>query len=184
MVSSARYARIKTVGYKCAIFTVALFIIAVAQVTFFSKINLFGAPPDLLLAALVVICIKNDHTVASVCGIVSGFFYCSLGGDRYYLYLAFSFLCGYVLWIVAEHFFGKNYPAFLALATIAFGIKGAYNFLYSAMVGSSFTFFRTFGAIILPEFASSMVFCSLSYLIFSILSNLVNKNKKVIKEAR
>ena len=75
VLSSTQLARIKAVGYKCTIYAIALYFLAIAQVTFFNKINLFGAPPDLLLAAIAVLCIKEDHKICSICGIISGFFY-------------------------------------------------------------------------------------------------------------
>lgn len=181
-ISSARYAKIKLILYKCSIYALALFFVGIAQVSFFSKINVLGATPDLLLAATAALCIKEDHRVASICGIISGFLYCSLGGIKYPIYILFSFLCAYCLKIVALRSFGTNFPSFCALALIAFGAKAIFNIVDTSIFSNSFVVFRALWQIALPELISSALFCSLSYFIISILSNLINKKSKSRKD--
>ena len=183
MISAARYAKLKTILYKCTVYAIALFLIAIAQATFFSRINFFSATPDLLLAAIVLLCLKEEHKIASICAIISGLFYCAIGTSEYPVYILFSFLCGYIIWIVAERSFGKSYFSYLALSAMTFGIKGIFNILYSALFSSTFTLPRIITSIVLPEFASSMLFCSISFLVFSFINMLVNRKSKNRKES-
>ncbi len=171
--------RAKMIAYKCFVYAVALFILSTAQVTFFAKINILGATPDLMLGAVLVIAMKDEKEVAAICGIISGFFYCALGGFVYPFYLMFSFLCGYTLWGVSDRFLGKNYISYLALAILTFALKAVFNLIETSLFAYSFNLLNMISRAIVPEFISSMVFCSLSYLIFSAIAKLLNlKSKK------
>ena len=166
--------RAKTIAYKCFIYSIALFILSVAQVTFFAKINLFGATPDLMLGAVLLIAMKDDQQVASICGIISGFLYCAMGGFVYPFYMMFSFLCGYTLWFVSDRFLGKNYISYLALALLTFSLKAMFSIVETSLFAYTVNVLNMFSRAILPEFVSSIAFCSLSYLIFSGLARLLN----------
>ena len=184
MAHSARGARVRTIAYKCTLYGVLLFLIAVMQVSFFSKINVLGAPPDLLLASIVLLAMHEDHRVSTVCGIIAGFFYCALGGFSYPLYLIFAFFCGYVFWGISEHAFGKNYPSFIAFCALAFGIKAIYNMVEISLSAQSFSIIGVFASLLLPEFISSMLFCSVSYIILIWLIRILNKKSMSRKERK
>ena len=115
MSNKTSVTKIKTTAYKCFVYSVALFVLSVAQVTFFSQINVLGATPDLMLGAVLLIAMMENQQISSICGIVSGFLYCAMGGFVYPFYIMFSFLCGYVLWIISDRFLGKNYISYLVL---------------------------------------------------------------------
>lgn len=185
MAQGAKNARNKIVAYKCILYSAALFILGVFQVSFFGSLRLFGAVPDLLLGALITLAVYEEHKVVSICGIVSGFVYTALGGFSYPIYILFSFLMGYVFWGVSEKVFSKNYPSYLALSVFAFGAKGLYNLVELALSASSFSLISAFIKIVLPEFAVSMLFCSISYFIFYGLTRIFNsKNKNPMKGTR
>jgi rod shape-determining protein MreD len=182
MISAAQSAKIKNIAYKCAIYTIALFFVGIAQVTFFSRINIFSATPDLLLAAIALLCMKEDHKVTAICAIISGVFYCAFGGSEYPIYILFSFVCGYVMWIFAGRAFGKSYASFLAVCATLFAAKALFNMFYSTLFSSTFSFIRTLSSIVLPEFVSSMIFCSVSYIIFNTLNKIMNRKSRRRKE--
>ena len=178
MADSARAAKLKILTYKGVFYGALLFILGVLQVTFFSRINLFNATPDLLLGAVIVISMYEDHKVTTICSILSGFVYCSLGGFSYPLYLIFSFLCGYILWSLSEHTFGKNYLSFLALAAITYGAKVMFNIFEPSLTSSSFNLWVVLFDSVIPEYFSSLIFCSISYLIFAFSTRIMNKKRK------
>ena len=180
MANKISIAQAKVIAYKCCIYSIALFVLSIAQVTFFSKINVLGATPDLMLGAVLLIAMKDDQRVSSICGIVSGFLYCAMGGFVYPFYMMFSFLCGYVLWIISDRFLGKNYVSYLTLAILAFGLKALFNVIEASLFAYTINVLNMFTKAIIPEFISSMVFCTVSYLIFTALSRLLNSksNKK------
>ncbi|MBR3845779.1 MAG: hypothetical protein IKM40_04315 [Clostridia bacterium] len=171
----------RTVAYKSAIYGALLFLIGTAQVTFFSKINILGATPDLLLGALLVIAMLDDERVSAVCGIISGVIYVSLGTTTLPFYLIFSFLCACVLPVVSRLLFGKNYPSFLALSVITFSFKAAYN-LALIFIGGGYGLFASLGSAVIPEFISSLVFTSVSYIIFAPTARAINKRSTSRKE--
>lgn len=180
MASKISVTKIKAIAYKCSVYSIALFVLSIAQVTFFSKINVLGATPDLMLGAVLLIAMKDDQQVSSICGIVSGFLYCTMGGFVYPFYMMFSFLCGYVLWIISDRFLGKNYVSYLALAVLAFSLKALFNVIEASLFAYTINILNMFTKAIIPEFISSMTFCTVSYLIFNSLSRLLNSksNKK------
>ena len=180
MASKTSITKIKAIAYKCSVYSIALFVLSIAQVTFFSKINVLGATPDLMLGAVLLIAMKDDQQVSSICGIVSGFLYCAMGGFVYPFYMMFSFLCGYVLWIISDRFLGKNYVSYLALAVLAFSLKALFNVIEASLFAYTINILNMFTKAIIPEFISSMTFCTVSYLIFNSLSRLLNSksNKK------
>lgn len=182
MASGASAARAKIIGYKSALYSAVLFIIGVMQVTFFSKINVLSATPDLLLGAVLTLAVYEEHKVSAVAGIVAGFIYCALGGFSYPLYIFFSFACGYVFHTISEHAFGKNYLSYLALACFAFGVKGLYNVVDVSLSAHSFNVFNTIVKVVIPEFISSMIFCSISYFVFLGLTRIFNKKSKTRKD--
>lgn len=168
----------KLLGYKAMIYGTALFLLAIMQTSFFSRVNIFGATPDLLLGAVLTLAMHEDHKASAVCGIISGFFYCALGATTYPIYILFSFLCGYMLWSVSERVFGKNYISFLSLAIFTYGAKALFNIVEQSLSAHSFNVFQTIIHVALPEFLSSMLFCSISYGIFYNICRVINKKSK------
>ena len=178
MAGRLNTARAKNIAYKCVVYGIVLFVLSVAQVTFFSKINVLNATPDLLLGAVLFIAMREDQKVASICGIISGFFYCAMGGFVYPFYMMFSFLCGYTLWFVSDRFLGKNYVSYLALALLTFLLKAIFNIIESSLFAYTINMLNMFSRAILPEFISSMIFCSFSYVIFSLVAKLLNSKSR------
>lgn len=164
--------------YKCLTYGVMLFILGVLQVSFFSRVNILGATPDILFGAVCALSMLESREVASICGIVSGVIYCSLGGAAYPIYIAFSFLCGYILPHVSTRLLGRSYPSYLMLAAIAFALKAAYNLLEAFVTSYSASLFHILIGFAVPEYVSSLVFCSLSYLAVLGLSRIFSKTSE------
>ena len=171
-------ARAKIILYKCAIYSVALFILAVLQVTFFTKINVLGATPDLLLAAIATLALHEDGRVASICGIISGLFYCALGGFSVPFYIIFSFLSAYALYIVAENGTSKRHISFVLLAILAFGAKAIFNLADVSFSAESFSIIKATTNIMIPEFISSIIFSPIAYLMLFCTTRIFNKTSK------
>lgn len=168
-------AKAKIILYKCALYGVVLYLVGILQVTFFAKINLFGAVPDLLLAAVATIALYEDGKVASICGIISGFFYCALGGTSLPLYVVFSFLCAYTLYIATDNGLPRKHSSYFAATLLSFGAKALFNVAELSLTAQSFSIFSAFWSIILPEFICSMLFSPISYIIFFGLTRIFYK---------
>ncbi len=175
MADGAALTRMKNIAYKSAVYAIPLFLIGILQVTFFAKLSILGATPDLLLGALAFLALREDHRACSVCGIISGFLYSALGTKGLPTYIIFSFLCAYVLWGVAEHTLGKNYFSYLALAFVFFTLKAVYNLAEAALSAISFNLIEAILRIAVPELISSMLFCSVPYVIMLGANKLIGK---------
>lgn len=181
MAGNNKSATNKILGYKCALYTVALFLLAIAQSTFFAKINLFDATPDLLLGAVLVIAMYDEQRASGIAGIIAGFFYYALGGGSP-LYIIFAFLCGYTFWTISDKAFSKNLPSFWALGAIIYAFKAAFNLIVLYFSASSFDPVSAMIKILIPEYVSSMVFSLLSYLVFYPLGRIFNKKTSTRKD--
>ena len=175
-------AKAKIILYKCALYSVALFLLGVLQVTFFSKINFLSATPDLLLGAVATLCLYEDGKVASICGIISGFFYTALGGSGLPLYIIFSFLASYALYVIRENGLQKKHSSFLIIAILAFGAKALFNVAELTLSAVSFNLIGTLYTTIVPEFISSMLFAPISYILFFALTRIFYKNTRSRKD--
>ena len=142
-----------------------------------------GATPDLVLGAILAIAMFDDQKTATICGIMGGFFYCTMGGFVYPFYMMFAFLCGYTLWGVSDRFLGKNYISYLALAILTFSLKALFNIIEASLFANTINVLNTISKAIWPEFVSSMAFCSLSYVIFTTIARLLNsKTRKDVRK--
>lgn len=157
------------VAYRSLPYGAALFILAIAQTSFFSIINILGAPPDLLLGATLAFAMLENSKICTVCGIVSGFFYCALGSASP-SYILFSFAAATVLSRLSLSIPKKNLPSYLALAAITYGAKGIYNIAEHVLGASSPSPFSALWYMALPEFISSMIFCPISYFAVRLLA--------------
>ena len=175
IMGGVKSARAKTILYKCALYSVALFLIGILQVTFFTKINVFNTTPDLLLAGVATLCLYEDGKVASICGIISGFFYCAFGGFSIPFYIVFSFLTAYTLWVIRENGLHKKHSSFIIMTILAFSAKAFYNFAELSLSSQSFNLIGTLYSTIVPEFVSSMILSPIPYITFFALTRIFYK---------
>ena len=175
-------AKAKILFYKCVLYGIALYILSILQVTFFAKINILNAQPDLLLAAIATLALYEDGKACAICGIVSGFFYCAIGGAEIPFYILFSFLCAYTLWIITDYGLPKRHSSFFALAILGFGAKAVFNIAEITLMAQKFNLFDAFSSIIIPEFISSLVFSLIPYALFYSLTRIFHKHNKQRKD--
>jgi hypothetical protein len=175
-------AKAKIILYKCALYGIALYVLAILQVTFFAKINILSAQPDLLLGAIATLALYEDDKTCALCGIISGFFYCALGGADIPFYILFSFLCAYTLWIIKDYGLPKRHSSFFALAILGFGAKAVFNIAEISLAARNFNLFGAFSSIIIPEFICSLVFSPIPYVFFYMLTRIFYKRNNQRKD--
>lgn len=174
----------KTAGYKALIFGVALFVLSVMQTTVFARLSLFGAIPDLMLAATLTLAMLDGEKTGAVSGIAAGFFYVALGSISSPIYILFAFLCGYIFGIISSLTLSKNYPSFLVLASFAYLAKGIFNIIDVSLCAQSFNLFSALSDVAVPEFFCSLIFCSPIYFAFYALTRIFNKNHHERKDIK
>lgn len=163
-------------GYKAAVFGSALFVLAVMQTTLLARLSLFGAIPDLMLAAALTLAMHDGERTGAVAGIAAGFFCSAIGGSVSPLYMIFAFLCGYVFGIISDHALSKNFPSYLALSAALFLAKGIFNIIDVALLAQHFNLLSTLSGVVIPEFFCSLILCPPVYFIFRALARIFNKN--------
>lgn len=168
------------IAYRSVPYIGVLFLLGVLQVSFFSILDPFGSPPDILLGAVVALAMLEDARICAVSGIASGLFYCALGGSSP-AYIIFSFICACLMSYVCSRFPKKNYPAFLALCALAYCFKAAFNVADATLGSNALGILGALRYAALPELASSMLLCSVSYLAMKPLIARLNNKQKIKK---
>ena len=172
----------KIIGYKSLVYGVALFVLAVMQTTLLARLSLFGAVPDLMLAATLTLAMHDGERTGAVAGIAAGFFCTAIGGVSSPLYMLFAFLCGYVFGIISDHALAKNFPSFFALSVFIFLAKGIFNVIDVSLFARSFNLFGTISSVVVPELFCSLLLCSPIYFIFRALARIFNKGHRERKD--
>ena len=163
-------------GYKAAVFGSALFVLAVMQTTLLARLSLFGATPDLMLAAILTLAMHDGERTGAVAGIATGFFCSAIGGNISPIYMLFAFLCGYVFGIVSDHALSKNFPSYLALSAVLFLAKGIFNLIDVSLLSKSFDLLSTLSGVVIPELFCSLILCPPVYFAFRALVRIFDKN--------
>ena len=163
-------------GYKALIYGAGLFILSVMQTTVFARLSLFGAIPDLLLAATLTLAMHDGEKTGAAAGIASGFLCSAIGGLSSPVYMLFAFLCGYLSGIASDHALSKNYPSFLAFSAFIYLAKGIFNVIDVSLYAENFNLLTTLSGVVIPEFFCSIILCSPIYFVFCALTRIFNKN--------
>ena len=117
---------------RALVFTPVIFLLAVAQCSFFAQLHFLGAVPDLMLGAVVAIAILDSQRSAAVCGIGAGFVIDAIGASGLSFSPLFYMLCGAFCAALAK----KMLPSFLswtiqlAVFSVAKALYTFFNILY------------------------------------------------------
>lgn len=170
----------KEASRKVLIYGCAVFILVIMQCTVFARLSLFGATPDLVLAATLTVAIRDGEKTGAVFSIAAGFLSCAIGGMNTYIYILFSFACGYTAAILSERVLSKNYPSFMAYAGVAFAAKAVFNIIESALRAENFRLLSTLSHAVIPEFFCSLIFCTPVYFVFCGICSRFSKKSKFV----
>ena len=98
---------------KLALFAVLVFIIGALQVSLFSKVRLFSATPDILLAFVLGLGVFDGERTGAVIGVWAGVVSDALGGSVLMFSPFFYLMAGYLAGIAVKTLLGKNFPSWL-----------------------------------------------------------------------
>ena len=167
----------KRAGYKALFYGSALFLLTVAQITLFAHLSLFGATPDLLLAATVTLSMCEGEKTGALAGIGAGFLSVALGAPASPIYIVFCFLCGYAFGMISDRALSKNFPSFIALSVFAYLAKAVFNIIEVSLSAEHFNLFSTLSGVVVPELFCSILLCSPIYFIFRALTRPFDKGQ-------
>lgn len=154
---------------KYALLAATVFITGILQVSFFTKVRLFSATPDLLMALVLGLAVFDGERTGAVMGVWAGVLSDALGGSGLMISPLFYMLVGYIGGIVVKTWFGKNLPSWVVICFCACMTRSALTLICIAAASASFNFITAFSEVILPEFAGSYIFALPFYFLVRLL---------------
>lgn len=147
---------------RIGIYAAFMFLLAVAQCSFFARIEKLPATPDLILAAVTVIAVTDRWESAAISGIVGGIIIDALGGVGIYLSPVLYFAAALVVWTISQKMMTR-YLSWLAVFPVACLMRAAFTILLIFLSASAFEFTDALLYIILPEAIVTLVFALPQY---------------------
>ena len=140
---------------KLALFAVLVFIIGALQVSLFSKVRLFSATPDILLALVLGLGVFDGERTGAVIGVWAGVVSDALGGSVLMFSPFFYLMAGYLAGIAVKTLLGKNFPSWLVLCFAGCTARAVMTLICIAVGAHSPSFATALLHVVLPEFAST-----------------------------
>lgn len=150
---------------KMAFFAFLIFLCAVLQTSFFSRVRLFGATPDITLALVMGLAVFDGERTGAALGIWAGVAADALGGAALLFSPLFYMLAGYFAGIAVRTLLGKNFPSWVVLCFAGYVCRAMISLILTAISAdsASLSFSLALRRVILPEFASSFPLAMLFY---------------------
>ncbi|MBO5682616.1 MAG: hypothetical protein J6S10_01415 [Clostridia bacterium] len=120
-MAQSQNAAVKPSAARRIIFYAAfLFIVCVAQISFFSQLTFLRATPNIALCAVAAVALLDDRKCAVVCGIATGFLVDALGGAGISLspltFMLVALICSQIAKKMLPHFL--SWLVMLAFASV------------------------------------------------------------------
>ncbi len=143
---------------RALVFAPVIFLLAVAQCSFFASLKFLPSVPDLMLGTVVAIAMLDSQKSAAVCGVGAGFVIDAIGATGLSFSPLFYLLCGAICGVTSK----KMLPSFLSF-TVQLGIftlfKALYTFANVFTVSSNASFVQTLSGVVLPEIFATLIIC-------------------------
>lgn len=162
---------------RSAVYGPMIFLLAVAQCSFFSDLRLFGSVPDLMLGVIVGIAMLDSQKAAAVCGIGAGFVIDALGSSGFSLSPLFYMLCGCLCGMLAR----KMLPNFLSWAVnllVFSAAKSVFTAVNIFLLTRAIPIKQMITKIILPEFICTFAVCLPLFFIIKLASLPIEAKSK------
>lgn len=149
----------QTLAKKSLIWGIWLFFLAIIQTSFFSVLRPFGAVPDMVLTAVIVIAIYDKERTGTIAGLTGGFIADALGSTG----LSFSplvyMICGCITAILAYSVLRRDFISWIIGTVLSLIISGIASIisLYSSASASHVGFSHILTELLIPQFLASLV---------------------------
>ena len=163
---------------RALVFSPVIFLLAVAQCSFFSQLKFLSAVPDLMLGIVVAVAILDSQESAAVCGIGAGFVVDAIGATGLSFSPVFYMLCGVFCAALAK----KMLPSFLTwtvqLAAFS-GIKIFFTLANILYMSSEMSFFSVLVDTLIPEFFCTFIICLPIFFIIKLCMIPIDSNRRL-----
>ncbi len=146
---------------RICIYSLLLFLLRIAECSFFERLQILPAAPDLILAALTVVALIDTRETSLLTAIVGGVLTDAVGSTGIYLSPLFYFVLVLILSSFAKKMM-KSYLSYLALMPLSILLRALYTFGRGALFGNA----AVLGILryaCLPEAICTAVFCLAVY---------------------
>lgn len=143
------------------VFLIVLF--AVLQTTIFARFRLFDSTPDLVLAVVLAIAIKDKMVKGAAYGVLAGFIIDSIGAVGFAVQPLFLGAIGLVAGYFAEVRFSDNVAVRAIYITAAAVLKAMLTVMMCALTINGFVLSEVFAEAVIPEFFTTIIFCAIPF---------------------
>lgn len=136
-----------------------LFVLVVAETSFFSLFRPFGAVPDLVLPAVIAIGIYDRERMGAIAGLVGGYLADALGGVGLSLSPLVYMLCGCFFALLAYSVLRRDFISWLVAVSVSLTVSGAASVIcaYASVTNAHFGVEDLFLRLLFPQFFSSVI---------------------------
>ena len=143
---------------RALVFSPVIFLLAVAQCSFFAQLKILPAVPDLMIGVVVAIAMLDSQKAAVVCGISAGFVIDAIGTSGLSFSPLFYMLCGALCGLIAK----KMLPSFLSWAvnlTVFSILSSVFTLLNLIARIDDLSLLEAFLRVLLPEMICTYIVC-------------------------
>ncbi len=163
---------------RMGICTLILFLLRIAECSFFGRIKILPAAPDLILAALTAMALIDKRERALTAAIIGGVLTDAIGGTGIYLSPLFYFAVVLILTSLSGKMM-RSFWSFAALMPLSILQRALYTLLRGYLFGNGLGVTELLRYACLPEAICTAVFCLGIYPIIYLCSIPVIRDKNV-----
>lgn len=141
---------------RAIVFSPVIFILAVAQCSFFAQLNFLPAVPDLMLGMVVAVAMLDSQKSAAVCGIGAGFVVDAIGAAGFSLSPVFYMLCGVFSATLAKKML-SGFLSFTVQLAVFSAVKTLFTLANLLYISTEISFLSVLLGILLPEFLCTLI---------------------------
>ena len=160
------------------IYSVLLFLLSVAQSSFFGSLRILPATPDLILGVITVVALTDTRESALITAIIGGIMTDAICGVGIYLSPIFYFLVVLILSAFAKKMM-KSYLSWLTLFPIALILRALYTVGRAYLFGGDFRFTELLRYAVLPEIICTAILSLALYPTVTLLTRIVRGHRNM-----
>ena len=154
---------------------ILFFTVIILQTTFFARVRLFGAVPDLCFVTLILVSYFCGREVGAITGIAAGFAVEALGSTGISILPVIYLFCGYVCGHFTRAILPKRFTAYLTVLAAAIPVRMAITFVYVCINYSTIHLLDILSHMILPEAAVTFLFALILYYPVKLICKFMNQ---------
>ncbi len=171
--------QLKNALQKAMIYGGAVIVLAILQTAFFSRFPLFGATPDLMLAAVLAVAMFEGARAGCAIGIGAGYFIEAIGGVGLSILPLFYMICGAVCGLLCRRAFSRGPLTYALFAFAAYAARAMVTLIYMSFFWGRFNLLDAFSRILIPEYFSGVIFSFLPFVIIRLLAKIFHRTREL-----